>query len=373
VARGAGAADAIDADIDALGTCDVLLPARCPQLERLVYLGERAVPGLTAALERGDEASQVRAARALGFIQAPPAVAALAGAIGPGRSEAVRGALLGALGLSGSALATQTLVTWLSDGSVSDRIAAAQGLGLLGMPFGVAALVTALGDVHPHVQKASAHALGLIGDPAAIDALVDLLAGPRVTWLVREAAIGALEKLSAEQAVPALLLQLAHPQFEVRRQAAQSLGALDRTYALPGLIAQLGDPQTVSTAATALGALGDKRAASVLLDWLEPGRVTDEQRSILFWAVGALKEPATLPRLAEMTHSQTERTVLLAAEAIARIGAPEGAASLAPLLDHASDEVRKLAAWALQTLTGQKLEGDREAWMGYLRGAGLTP
>ena len=110
--------------------------------------------------------------------------------------------------------------------------------------------------------------LEAIRDPSTVDALIEVLRNPREAPQVREAAAGALEAIATPLVVTRLI--------EVMREAKAndwltvfSLAALgDMAY--DPLMAVLLDRASSGRAhaATALGLLGDRRAAGALLDAL---------------------------------------------------------------------------------------------------------
>ena len=91
----------------------------------------------------------------------------------------------------------------LSDGTLPERIGAAEELGRSGRPEAVNRLVPLLQDKHVALAAAAARGLGLAGDPRAVPALAALLDENYPD--LREAACEALGRLGDPSALPKLL------------------------------------------------------------------------------------------------------------------------------------------------------------------------
>ena len=124
----------------------------------------------------------------------------------------------------------------------------------------------AAGDADPDVRRAAVGSLGLGSDPAEtiVDALLSALRDD--AWQVREEAAATLGKLRAGQARDALIASLDDPYWQVRLKSARALGRLRD----PGAGAALGGllSHSISNlrkeAALALGELGDRGLLPVL-------------------------------------------------------------------------------------------------------------
>jgi HEAT repeat protein len=118
----------------------------------------------------------------------------------------------------------------------------------------------AASDTDPDVRRAAVGSLGLGSEPA--EAIVDaLLSGLRDdAWQVREEAAATLGKLRVARARDALIASLDDPYWQVRLESARSLGRLRDPAAGPALAGLLS--HSISNlrkeAALALGELGDR-------------------------------------------------------------------------------------------------------------------
>jgi HEAT repeat protein len=131
----------------------------------LLAVGERAVEGLRAALQRPSAATRSLAAELLGVLE--------------------------------TISATPDLLDALSESETEVRIAAARALGQIAAPDAEPALVDCLGAHEPAALRAvAAEALGRLGASTAVDDLVDLLADTDY-WTAHNAA-QALAMISAD-------------------------------------------------------------------------------------------------------------------------------------------------------------------------------
>ncbi len=288
---------------------------------------------LLSALAEGTPREKVRAAAAMGRIQATPYLPALAGAL-QDESADVRHAALFALGQYGLVqnrhvppaalaavkpllesededslvLAVQAtgklasmedaprLASFLSHASPRVREEAAHALMRLRFaplwrkesvgpwPDGaVQALEQALTDKSGPVREAAAHAFSRYGEPRALDALA-ACSGDEDP-LVRLHAVRAVGR-SGKEAAPAgekILWGLSDPDSRVRRETVTALAALSRQDLLPLTLAE--DPAFHVRESFAAALAGDTRDETIhVLRSLE----TDSSRSVRTAAIGAL-------------------------------------------------------------------------------------
>ncbi len=106
--------------------------------------------------------------------------------------------------------------------------------GTEGLPVARAALLAALRDADWQVREEAAATLGKLLDPAGGEGLIDALSRDTY-WEVRLKAANALGRLKAPAAVPALLAALEHAVSNLRKEAANALEAIGDRSALPRL------------------------------------------------------------------------------------------------------------------------------------------
>lgn len=138
-------------------------------------------------------------------------------------------------------------------------------------------------------------ALGDLGDPRAVPALMRLLEDPSIP--VRTAAANALLSLRAREAAEALERKLTDPNADVRRLAANALGTLGATASTPALRKALKDKDWSVQIAAAV-ALGNLRAPGVVED-IVPLFNDPRTASWAASSLGRLGDPAALPALVQ--------------------------------------------------------------------------
>lgn len=359
----------IQKDVASLGACSEMTDDACPALARVIAAGDAAIPALKTRLAAGDDASKVRAAAALGLIGTPatlpPLIGALKGAAGTDVLVGVATAIARA-GQSAPDAALQPLLELLASDELQDKLAAITALMMLRAPGSVEPLIGALAHFHPNVQASAASALGVLSDPRAAEALANMLSDTRTVWTVRVAVMEALGRIGERWTAGAVEPMLAHPRPEVRRAAALALGDLGAVWVAPALLRALSDLETAGEAALGVGKLGYRPAVRALVRAAEDEALPAEAQTQVMWAIGALGDVGVLPDLERLIQGHDDRLLYLTAEAMGRIGRPEAADALLALLDSKDKDVRDIAVWALEAVSGERLGADAEAWQRWL-------
>lgn len=133
----------------------------------------------------------------------------------------------------------------------------------------VSALIRALGDARFEVRTEAALSLGDLDSEEAVPALAARFADDAPA--VRQAAVIALGRLGFPSAFEAVARALAEGPPDLRFQAATSLAEIDAERAREPLLAALddGDGEVIGAVALALGAIGETRARARLAELLE--------------------------------------------------------------------------------------------------------
>ncbi len=162
---------------------------------------------------------------------------------------------------------------------------------------------------------------------------------------VRSSAALALGQLGDARAVKPLIAALGDPQISVRGGAVDSLGKLGDARAVEPLIAALRDPNEYvrSSAARALAQLGDPAVEPLIVALHDPDRYL---RRLAAWALGALGNVCAVEPLITALHDQDWNVRLRAAEALEQLGAP-AVPRLAEALQDPDKSVRHSTANAL--------------------------
>lgn len=210
-------------------------------------------------------------------------------------------------------------------------------------PATLATLTQALADEHAFVRWQAG--LALADQANGRQKLVELLknhleftsgeAELQTERMCAAAIDGLAEKKSAE-VQDYLAKSLSSGDAHLRQSAAEALSKQGRIEAVPQLIAALqdSDPWVRRAAASGLGHLHDVRAAAGLAGCLKDKAVIVRRSAA--YALGALRAETALPALKISLTDPDPQVRRNAAWALGRIGRPEVAADITPLLDDSS-------------------------------------
>ncbi len=234
----------------------------------------------------------------------------------------------------------------LSDGTLPERIGAAEELGRSGRPEAVNRLVPLLKDKHVALAAAAARGLGLARDPRAAPAVTALLDENYPE--LREAACEALGRLGEPSALPKLLA-VAQEKSPTSAFATRAILALPRSpevdKALCSLVVSANDAEVLSA-----GRELRKRGGCPVEPILELLKSASTTNAALL-AIAALEPRGDLvPKLGALTTSGDEVTRRLAIEALAELGDPAGAAFVQKAWDA---ELKSLEPRRLDWIAGE--------------------
>ncbi len=249
--------------------------------EKLVEIGEPAVPALIDALKN--------------------------------ENNLVRGGAAEALGCICDASAVPELIETLKDEDKLVREVAAWALGIIGDASAVPLLIEALKDDDWNVREAAAEALGGIDNGPFVPALIEALKEEDAN--VRGGLRLAL-KMIGTPAIPALIEALNDVDMAVRYDAAEILGNLGDGSGITVLIGGLqdGDEELRGWAAEVLERLCDTSGASALVEVLGIGKCDNDNDEVLREIV----ESAT-PALVRALQDENQKVRWHAAEALEKI------------------------------------------------------
>jgi len=288
--------------------------------------------------------TRVAAARALGAIRDPRAVAPLMEALRD-RDATLRRAAAEALGAIDDSRAIAELREALGDSDADVRSAAAEALGKM---KGLRTVGPALGQNQiPTREVTPAHAAVSVdrGYRPQVDTLVGELLNP--SWEVRRAAAVVLAGAKDAGAVDALVGRVRDERWEVRRAAVQALGAIRDPRAVTPLMDALCDQSEFvrSAAVAAFGSMGDTRAVTPLVQAL-----TDREESVRRAAAEALGRIGDTGAVIPLTAALHDPRKLVRSVAANALGAIRDARAVAPLVEALADrywDARRAAAEAL--------------------------
>ncbi len=213
------------------------------------------------------------------------------------------------------------------------------------------ALLTALGDTEWQIREQAAESLGSLEDPAGVPALSSVLAGDE-SARVREAAARALGMIEDASAVAALSTASGDEADAVRKQVAWALGMIEADAGITALSALVTDAN-VGVRKEAVWALGMiEDQSSVPALTTALGDESVQVRKEAAWALGMIEDPSAVPALTTALGDDRSEVRKEAAWALGMIGDEQ---ALDALLDAMSDEnlqVRKQALWAVSQISG---------------------
>ncbi|MFO0597722.1 MAG: HEAT repeat domain-containing protein [Myxococcaceae bacterium] len=312
-------------------------PVPIVRAEAMAALGKtqdpRVVDLLGEALTDQDELVQQQAAAALASFKTDKARSYLTLQYSR-RGRSTRMAIVQALkgtnmpGAMASVVVAEASAIWdrnmkvLTDGTLPERVGAAEELGRSGRPEAVNKLVPLLKDKHVALAAAAARGLGLAGDARAVPALTALLDENYPE--LREAACEALGRLG-DPAPVAKLLALAQEKSPTSAFATRALVALTRSPETDKALCDLvmsGSDADVSTAGHELRRRGGCPVEPLLEKLKNPATANQALQAII-----ALQPKGELaPKIAPLMTSSDDDTRRLAIDALAELGEPAGAA-----------------------------------------------
>jgi HEAT repeat protein len=256
------------------------------------------LPPLVTAL-RDDPAPEGRleAARVLASWERDEIVEALCGALLDVDGE-VRAAAAQSLTELKNPASGAVLRCWVDRPEPFVRAAALRALRELRFADAFDPALHALADAAPSVRLEAVAVLGWLKDPRALPPLA-VLATDDVETDVRRAAVGSLGFAPAAHAIStaALFGALRDPAWQVREEAATTLGKLRAPAARDPLVVALDDEywQVRLRAVRALGQLGDASAAPAVATLLT--HTISNLRKETALALGELRDPGTVAAL----------------------------------------------------------------------------
>jgi len=305
-----------------------------------------AVPGCLRLLGDPDRAVRQAASRTLAETRAASSVPALLELVQHGSPDA-RWEALEALGSMHARDAWHGIVPVLQDPDARLRAAAAKALGELGERDVVNSVLPLLEDQDPEVRAWAACALGKLGAKSSAGRLLSLLQDPKLGN--RDPVIVGLEELNAAECIPDLRELLRHREPGVRRDAATALCFLKATSAVPdlvGLLAKEIDRDVRMVVVFTLGRIGRPEAAESLVPLLDSA----ELRTVVIDALADLGARAAAPRLAGLLRSDDRTTCLSTLYALGRLQYAPAIPAIVAFLEDDDETFRTGAAIALGRL-----------------------
>lgn len=311
-------------------------PVSIVRAEAMTALGKtqdpRIVDLLGEALADPDEQVQQAAAAALASFKTDKARSYLTLQYSR-RGRTTRVAIVQALkgtnipGAMASVVVAEAKAIWdrnmkvLTDGTLPERIGAAEELGRSGRPEAVNRLVPLLKDKHVGLAAAAARGLGVARDPRAAPAVTALLDENYPE--LREAACEALGRMGDPSALPKLLA-VAQEKSPTSAFATRAILALPRSpevdKALCSLVVSANDAEVLSA-----GRELRKRGGCPVEPILELLKSASTANAGLLAIVALAPRGEVVAKVGPLSASGDENTRRLAVEALAELGDPAGA------------------------------------------------
>jgi HEAT repeat protein len=313
--------------------------------EAAAALGEsqdpRVVDLLGELLEDSDEDVQGRAAMALAKVKNDKAKAYLILQYGR-RGQKTRQVIVQALksanvpGAMAEAVAAESKVLWdrnllaLNEGTLPERVGAAEQLGKSGRPEAVNRLLPLVRDSQVILAAAAVRGLGDAGDRRAVAAILPLLdeSFPEL----REASIGALRKLQEPTAVPRLQ-SVAVEKSAVSPLATDAIASLPRTPETDAALCTIaleGARGEAIAAARAMRTRGGCPADPIAERLSRPAGIESGLQAVI--GLGPTAQPL-LPKVLPLLSSAEMAQRMLALEAVAAIGDASAAPAVQKLYE----------------------------------------
>ena len=330
-----------------------------------IIKGDTVIEPLARALEDDGRATvRQSAAWALGEVTGDPTIPPLVTALKKDKQGVVRQEAAIALGkITGQKVVAPLVDAMKNDKYETTRFQAAKALfEIQAGDKGLVDIVKkGLGnfDDRYEVQAVQDQVIASLikdGNEATTQFALDALKSADDEW-VRWALVHVLGAIHKKPGVDAMLAELKHPSYVVRRRAAESLGGFKERHAVDPLIAVLENSNEMKSiragAANSLGALKDERASASLLTAL-----TDENAEVRLKAaaaLGNLKDIKAVSKLSEMLENPLEPDDVRAAVATALGNIEDKTAEsvLIRALDIRVGDIAKNAIIALGTLESE--------------------
>lgn len=252
----------------------------------------------------------------------------------------------------------EKLLVALTSDDRDRRIRAASELGDTGDRTVIPVLIKTLRDDDWRVREAAAGALARLKAAAAVPALLEALrqmrGGPFSNNAPNKLITQAIRDIGAAS-VPVLIDAINDDDPRMRLAIVDMLGEIGDTDAIPVLTNALHDPDVRVRwrAAEALGSMGSEAALPHLLAMLKEG--SEDARLSATWALGQIGSQAAVDGLIALLHHREWRLRWAAVEALWAIGA-DAVPALIDQLNDRSEIVRSAAARALAEIRQPAIE-----------------
>ena len=351
----------VKAQVGEATECKALAPVRCRALKKIIDMGSEANDLVAQVMVESESRHRQVAIVALGHMDAKEHAEKLPGLI-TDRDRGVREAAITAIGRLQPPNAVDVLARAIGAENVNEKLVAAVALGRTKSPGAVDPLLAALDHYHPKVKMSVVRSLGFLGDRRATMPLAEMLADPVHVAPVRRLVCESLGRIGDPRALGMLLQVLGDPDQTVRVKAITALGQLKDDRAIPALQLLMRNDGLAEACALALGQIADPAGLPALLRALKERRLPKDVLKKTFWAVGSISSPSSTTALKGFLKDEDTDFVLWATDGLGRLRDSRSTEALLQVLRRDEVELKEMAAWALQQISGKNLGTDVERW-----------
>jgi HEAT repeat protein len=341
--------------------CPVVQAGRCEATKAIVSLGKGAIVGLGKLLKTTKKKKKAVVLAALGDLRAVELGAAILQQVNSKDPLVKHAAVIATTRIKPKG-AVKVLAKAIGVTDPVQKAMVAAALGQTRSPAAFKPLTMALKHPHPRVQITVVQALAQLGLDGVFEEIKAFHENASHKPPVQIANLRAFAILKDKRATPLVTAALNKGSVPIRKAALKALKALRDPACAAAVIPLLKDRVWVLEAVHVLALSAAKDALPALIriirDRNHPANVIEK----VFWAIGETKETSAIPTLLPYLKDPQADTVVWAAAALGRIGGKEAAFGLFDALKRDEKEVKNMAIWALEKISGKRLGKTAERW-----------
>lgn len=351
--------------LDKGASCKVVQASRCEATRKLVALGQPAVLRLRRVFSTVKHRRKAVAIAALADLNAVEMGGAILRQIGA-RHRIVRHAAIIATARLMPPGSVKALAKAMGATAPAEKAIVAAALGHTRSPGAMQPLLRALKHPNPRLQMTAVQALAQLGQKGTFEAL-DRFARKTARKLpVRKALLKAYARLGDKRATPWVIAQLQQGDA-TRKEALRTLQALRDPAAVTALLPMLKESAWTLEVLNILGLTGSEKALPALIRLIRERETSLPVLQKAFWAIGETGSVSVVATLLPFLKDPKAKIVAWAAGALGQIGDKSAAMGLFLALKHDDTEVKHMAVWALEKLSGKRLGTEATRWETWVR------
>lgn len=341
--------------------CPIVQPSRCEATKQIVSMGKGAIVGLSRLLDRSKNKEKAAVIAALGGLQASELGAAILAQI-RSKNPMVRHAAVIATTRIKPKGAVKVLAKAMGVEDPAEKAIVAAALGQTRSPAALQPLLIALKHPNPRLRITVVQAMAQLGLKGVFEELKSFHDTAKLTPPIQIALLKAFAILKDKRATPLVTAALKNDSDPIRKAALRSLKALRDPSCAGAVVPFLKDRQWVLQALNVLGLAPSAEALPALIRIIRERKHPADVLEKVFWAIGETKESSAVPTLLPYLKDEQANIASWAAGALGRIGDKKAAFALLEALARDEQEVKNMAIWALEKLSGKRLGKTVERW-----------